>query len=161
MSSPEEERLCPNCGNFPLTKPAACGGHYNTQNTGKVYQKVGLSPRFVSLFIWSKCPSNTFTAESLCSYFVWREDLTSPPPSSTRPATVLCISEACQNARKARTANSRCSWAFCKECCLATGQLCSISGHSTTAPLLELMIILLLLDLYEYMSCVGINWPKK
>ncbi|KAF8188193.1 hypothetical protein K438DRAFT_979665 [Mycena galopus ATCC 62051] len=44
-----------------------------------------------------------------------------------------CCSTVCEASRKPRTANAKCSWGFCQECCLA-GQPCSLSSHSNRTP---------------------------
>ncbi|KAK7052367.1 hypothetical protein R3P38DRAFT_3172681 [Favolaschia claudopus] len=138
----QEEPLCPSCGLAQLTKPAICKGYYTEANVERIFQHFWI--------FQYQCQLHTFEKDSLCKYFRWRPDLEARPslalsgspaassrlstPSASPIKQTACISPACQVSKRPRSANAQCSWHFCRECCLGTGQHCSVSAHNSSSP---------------------------
>ncbi|KAJ7117822.1 hypothetical protein C8R44DRAFT_879357 [Mycena epipterygia] len=126
MPDSELDDLCPVCGLYPLTRPAASTGFHNMEHIHRVYQK---------------CRMYAHQNISLqCSGFIWRDDLSpapwgpiaSPGNSRARTTPIPCISASCATSRKPRAAARKCTQLFCKDCCTATSTRCAIAAHNRT-----------------------------
>ncbi|KAJ7638947.1 hypothetical protein FB45DRAFT_1023693 [Roridomyces roridus] len=111
-----------------LTKPRPSIGHYEPENEGRFYQK---------------CPRNNFKPNSTCKGFIWRDDLSPAPWGDGQPANDAskssripenpCISLKCLDSGRPKPCNVQCSQVFCLDCCRASGQPCTASGHKPRA----------------------------
>ncbi|KAJ7708805.1 hypothetical protein B0H17DRAFT_1124606 [Mycena rosella] len=133
--------VCPLCGVTFLTKPRASVGHHTPTNDRRKYQK---------------CLNNTFRPDSLCTGFIWcndlpRDDLPLPreeqssvsQPSSGAPPTPQTPSRApkqnCANPLCPRLKhrdghrNTRCINQYRKGCCKDKGNHCPAPNHNEPA----------------------------
>lgn len=74
----------------------------------------------------AKCTLNTHKEDSICNYFVWRDDLRVANPLKYKP----CNAATCKKP-KARASHRMCVRGFCKECCIEAAKL---AGGSCKAP---------------------------